>query len=112
MAEECDYICADCEARLLKNIKNLRSLANHLWVGKVPWSYAEKMRVAKVCHNQCEVHVTSGQGKLSANVVMFADPTVKVYNTLPSTKDELSEEGISGGHKPQPMVFLFFIFYF
>ncbi|KAJ7884595.1 hypothetical protein B0H14DRAFT_2339086, partial [Mycena olivaceomarginata] len=74
MAEECDYICADCEARQLKNIKPLCSLANHLWVGKVPWSYAEKMLVAKVRHNQCVVRVTSGQGKLSANVIMFADP--------------------------------------
>ncbi|KAJ7301693.1 hypothetical protein DFH08DRAFT_616328, partial [Mycena albidolilacea] len=91
MAEECDYICADCEAQLLKNIKPLRSLANHLWVGKVPWSYAEKMLVAKVRHSPCVVRVTSGQGKLSANVIMLADPTVKVYNTLPPTKDELSE---------------------
>jgi hypothetical protein len=50
MAEESDYVCTDCEARLLKNIKHLRSPTNHLWVGKVPWSYAEKKLVAKVCH--------------------------------------------------------------
>ncbi|KAJ7865750.1 hypothetical protein B0H14DRAFT_2347813 [Mycena olivaceomarginata] len=96
MAEECDYVCADCEARLLKNIKPLRSLANHLWVGKVLWqlkdlSYAEKMLVAKVRHNRCVVRVASGRGKLSSNAIMFANPTVKVYNTLPPTKDELSE---------------------
>ncbi|KAJ7318323.1 hypothetical protein DFH08DRAFT_714791 [Mycena albidolilacea] len=66
IAEECDYVCADCEARLLKNIKPLRSLAN-----------AEKMLVAKVHH------IASGQGKLSANVIMFTDPTVKVYNIIP-----------------------------
>jgi hypothetical protein len=65
MAEECDYVCTDCEARLLKNIKPLRSLANHLWVGKVLWqlkdlSYAEKMLVAKVRHHRSVVRVASG----------------------------------------------------
>ncbi|KAJ7788979.1 hypothetical protein B0H14DRAFT_2397881, partial [Mycena olivaceomarginata] len=96
MAEDCDHVCADCEARLLKNIKPLQSLANHLWVGKVPWqlkdlSHAEKMLVAKVRHNRCVIRVASGRGKLSANAIMFANPTVKVYNILPPTKDELSE---------------------
>ncbi|KAJ7883833.1 hypothetical protein B0H14DRAFT_3082409 [Mycena olivaceomarginata] len=96
MADECDHVCADCEARLLKNIKPLHSLANHIWVGKVPWqlkdlSYAEKMLVAKVCHNRCVIRVASGRGKLSANAIMFANPTMKVYNILPPTRDELSE---------------------
>ncbi|KAJ7893675.1 hypothetical protein B0H14DRAFT_2334712, partial [Mycena olivaceomarginata] len=96
LADECDHVCADCEARLLNNLRPLRSLANHLWVGKVPWqlqdlSYAEKMLVAKVRHNRCVVRVASGRGKLSANAIMFANPTMKVYNILPPTKDELSE---------------------
>ncbi|KAJ7892102.1 hypothetical protein B0H14DRAFT_2335499, partial [Mycena olivaceomarginata] len=89
MAEECDYVCADCETRLFE-------ILNLCTVGKVPWqlknlSYAEKMLVAKVRRNRCVIRVTSGRGKLSALAIMFANPTVKVYNILPPTKDELSE---------------------
>ncbi|KAJ7652965.1 hypothetical protein B0H14DRAFT_2659493, partial [Mycena olivaceomarginata] len=47
MADDCDHVCANCEAQLRKNIRPLHSHANHIWVGKVPWqlkdsSYAEK----------------------------------------------------------------------
>ncbi|KAJ6449107.1 hypothetical protein C8R45DRAFT_755637, partial [Mycena sanguinolenta] len=96
LASECDHVCADCEARLLQNIMPLRSLANHLWIGNVPWqlkdlSYAEKMLIAHIRHNRCLVRVASCQGKFSANAMMFANPIVKVYNILPPTKDELSE---------------------
>lgn len=76
MDEEYDHVCADCETRLLKNIKPLRSLANHIWVGKVPWqlkdsSYAEKMLVAKVRRNRYVIRVASGPGKLSAASDIF-----------------------------------------
>ncbi|KAJ7819597.1 hypothetical protein B0H14DRAFT_2372436, partial [Mycena olivaceomarginata] len=85
MANDCDHVCTDCEARLLP----LRSLTNHIWVGKVPWqlkdlSYAEKMWVARIRHNRCVIRVASGRGKLSANAIMFANHTVKVYNIFRS----------------------------
>ncbi|KAJ6543523.1 hypothetical protein DFH09DRAFT_928514 [Mycena vulgaris] len=74
----------------------LTSLANQIGIGKIPWqlqdlSYAEKISVTKVRH-KCVVHVTSGRGKLSVNVIMFANPTIKVYNNiLPPSRDELTE---------------------
>ncbi|KAJ7836788.1 hypothetical protein B0H14DRAFT_2261687, partial [Mycena olivaceomarginata] len=73
MADYCDHVCA---LNFSKNIRPLRSLANHIWVSKVPWqlkgfSYAEKMLVARVDHNRCVIRVPSGRGKLSANAIMF-----------------------------------------
>ncbi|KAJ6622054.1 hypothetical protein B0H10DRAFT_1788658, partial [Mycena sp. CBHHK59/15] len=81
------------------------SLANHMWIGRVPWqlkdlSYAEWMLIAKVRHNRCVVRVASGRGKLSANAIMFANPTVKVYNILPPSRDELSEVLVFGFLSP------------
>ncbi|KAJ6609910.1 hypothetical protein B0H10DRAFT_2166208 [Mycena sp. CBHHK59/15] len=84
LAEDCDSICP------------LRSLANHIWIGHVPWqlkdlSFAEKMLITRVRHNRCVVRVASRRGKMSANAIMFATPVVKVYNILLRTRDELSE---------------------
>ncbi|KAJ7201449.1 hypothetical protein C8J57DRAFT_971073, partial [Mycena rebaudengoi] len=69
---------------------------NNLWVGNVPWqlkdlSFAERMLIAKVRHNRCVIRVNSGRGKLSANAIFFANPTVQVYNILPPSSDEISE---------------------
>ncbi|KAJ6538199.1 hypothetical protein DFH09DRAFT_1090792 [Mycena vulgaris] len=74
----------------------LTSLADHIWIEKIPWqmqdlSYIEKILVAKVRHDRCVARVASGRGKMSANVIMFANPTIKVYNILPPSRDELSE---------------------
>ncbi|KAJ7476501.1 hypothetical protein FB451DRAFT_1033290, partial [Mycena latifolia] len=105
MDDECKHMCVDCEARLLRKLLPLKSLANRIWVGKVPWqlqdlSYAEKMLIAKVRHNRCVVRVASGRGKLSANAIMFANPTVKIYNVLPPTRDELLAFVFLGPTKP------------
>jgi hypothetical protein len=43
-----------------------------------------KMLAAKVRHNRCVIRVASGRGKLSKNAIMFANPTVKVYNIFQS----------------------------
>ncbi|KAJ6478663.1 hypothetical protein DFH09DRAFT_856964, partial [Mycena vulgaris] len=74
MLEECGHVCADCEARFLKKIMPLASLANHICKGNIPWqlqdlSYAEKILVAKVRHNQSVVRIVSGRGKLRANAI-------------------------------------------
>ncbi|KAJ7917962.1 hypothetical protein B0H13DRAFT_1465418, partial [Mycena leptocephala] len=85
LADSCDSACVDCEDRLLKGLVPVKSLANHIWIGKVPWalrdlSFAEKMLIATVRHNRCVVRVASGRGKMCANAIMFATPIVKVYN--------------------------------
>ncbi|KAJ7817073.1 hypothetical protein B0H13DRAFT_1662968 [Mycena leptocephala] len=96
LAHGCGSICVDCEARLRTNIVPLFSLANKLWIGKVPWqlrnlSFAEKVLIVKVRQNRCVVRVPSGKGKMSANAIMFSAPVVKVYNILPPSLDEICE---------------------
>ncbi|KAJ6623834.1 hypothetical protein B0H10DRAFT_772277 [Mycena sp. CBHHK59/15] len=49
------------------------------------------MMIAKVRHNRCVVRVASGRGKLSANAIMFENPTRQVYDILPPSQTELSE---------------------
>ncbi|KAJ7301295.1 hypothetical protein DFH08DRAFT_656906, partial [Mycena albidolilacea] len=96
LAKGCTHACTDCEAKLILGVTPTHSLANHLWIGEVPWqlkdlSWAEKMMIAKVRHNRCVIRVASGRGKLVANAIMFATPVKKVYQTLPLATDELSE---------------------
>ncbi|KAJ7435552.1 hypothetical protein FB451DRAFT_1344754 [Mycena latifolia] len=96
LADDCDKVCTDCEDRLLKGRLPLHSLANHFWIGRVPWqlrdlSFAEKMLICKVRHNRCVVRVASGRGKLSANAIMFSTPVVQIYEALPLSRDQLSE---------------------
>jgi hypothetical protein len=96
LAEGCDQVCIECEAKLITGVTPTHSLANHLWIGEVPWqlkdlTWAEKMMITKVRHNRCVVRVASGRGKLVANAIMYATPIRKVYNTLLISRDELSE---------------------
>jgi hypothetical protein len=72
------------------------SLANGLWLGKVPkelsdLSYTEQLLIARVRHNRCIVRVSSGMHKMRANAITFANPTPKIYNILPPPIDELDE---------------------
>ncbi|KAJ7083513.1 hypothetical protein C8R43DRAFT_909503, partial [Mycena crocata] len=96
LLDNCNSVCADCEARMRSRVLPLFSLANHIWIGQVPWqlqdlSFAEKMLIAKVRHNRCVIRVASGRGKMSANAIMFSSPVVKVYHILPPSKDDISE---------------------
>ena len=88
---DCSHICKTCQSTLKKNKRPLKSLANHLWIGKVPealqgLTYAEKMLIARVRHNRCLVRVSSGRAKMIANAIMFTNPTVKVYKMLPPSR--------------------------
>jgi DNA-directed RNA polymerase subunit RPC12/RpoP len=96
LAKGCEGVCTECESKLLARVRPPRSLANHLWIGELPWQLkgltsAEKMMVTKVWHNRCVVRVASGRGKLVANAIMFATPIRRVYSVLPPSRDELSE---------------------
>ena len=93
---DCSHICVSCLGALEKGKRPLRSLANFLWIGKIPQAlqgltYAEQMLIARVRHNRCLVRVSSGRAKMIANAIMFTNPTVKVYKVLPPTREELSE---------------------
>ncbi|KAJ7900823.1 hypothetical protein B0H13DRAFT_1550350, partial [Mycena leptocephala] len=74
LADGCDSVCVDCEARLLRGTIPLKSLANNIWIGAVPWQlrglcFAEKILISKVRHTRCVVRVASGRGKMSASTV-------------------------------------------
>ncbi|KAJ6575848.1 hypothetical protein B0H10DRAFT_1837552, partial [Mycena sp. CBHHK59/15] len=65
---------------------------NHNWVAVVPpqlkgLTYAEGVIIARVQHYRCVIRVNSGR----ANAIMFAQPVLKVYLKLPSSRDEISE---------------------
>jgi hypothetical protein len=51
LADGCDQICIDCEAKLIAGGTPTHSLANQLWIGEFPWqlkdlTWAEKMMIA------------------------------------------------------------------
>ncbi|KAJ6474261.1 hypothetical protein C8R45DRAFT_768417, partial [Mycena sanguinolenta] len=91
-----EHVCVDCESSLLRNIVPTHALANHLWIGQVPWQlrdlkFAEQILIAKVRHNRCVVRVASGRGKMMANTIMFPSPIAKVYHTLPLSRTEVND---------------------
>ncbi|HEY4831131.1 MAG TPA: helitron helicase-like domain-containing protein, partial [Waddliaceae bacterium] len=96
LADNCQHICLTCDFYLKKNIKPPQSLANSFWIGSVPpvlknLTFAEKMLIARIRHNKCLVRVSSGRAKMTANVIMFSNPTVKVYQVLPPTRKDINE---------------------
>jgi hypothetical protein len=73
-----------------------QALANGFWLGSVPdelkdLTFAEKMMIARVRHNRAVVRVSSGRAKMTANVIMFSNPTLSVYRMLPPSRDEMRE---------------------
>lgn len=92
----CDHVCQECMSTLAAGRLPLKSLANNLWIGSIPeqlrdLTYAERVLIARVRHNRCVVRVASGRGRLSANAIMFSNPTATVWRMLPPSVDELSE---------------------
>ncbi|KZT18052.1 hypothetical protein NEOLEDRAFT_1025751, partial [Neolentinus lepideus HHB14362 ss-1] len=96
LAHGCQHVCPECSVSLHKGEAPLHALANGLWLGKVPsalknLTLAEKMLAARVCHNHCVVRVASGGMKMHANAIMFANPTHKIYHTLPPPRSEMDD---------------------
>ena len=96
LADGCDHICRTCHSYLKKDKMPPESLANSFWIGSIPLvlqnlTFAEKMLISRIRHNKCLVRVSSGRAKMTANVIMFSNPTVKVYHTLPPSRRDISE---------------------
>ena len=92
----CKHICNNCESVMIKGKVPKLSLANGLWLGDVPeelsnLTFSERMLVARVRHNRCVMRVSSGRAKMVANAIMFANPTVTVYHSLPPSQKEMDE---------------------
>ena len=94
---DCRHACKQCLDSLKKGKMPKMSLANGLWIGKVPkelqdLKYAETLLIARVRHNQCIVKVkASGRYKMRANAIVFENPIPKVYNVLPPPREELEQ---------------------
>jgi Helitron helicase-like domain at N-terminus len=96
LLENLDNICFKCFKSISNRKRPVLSLANGLWIGNIPTelsnlSYAEQLLIARVRHNRCIVRVSSGMHKMTANAIMFANPTPKIYNILPPPVEELDE---------------------
>jgi hypothetical protein len=92
----CSQICSECASSLEKGKIPRYALANNLWIGDIPHelqglSFAETMMIARIRHNKCLVRVSSGWSKMTSNVIMYSNPTVKVYHALPPPKEELDD---------------------
>ncbi|KAH6891703.1 hypothetical protein BKA70DRAFT_1119629, partial [Coprinopsis sp. MPI-PUGE-AT-0042] len=77
-------VCSACRLYLKAGKIPKISLANGLWLGRVPdvlssLTFAEKMMIARVRHNRCLMRVSSGRMKMVANAIVFGNPTVKIY---------------------------------
>lgn len=96
LAENCNHVCLTCQSFFKKGKMPPDSLANSFWIGSIPsvlqnLTFAEKMLISKIRHNKCLVRVSSGRAKMTANIIMFSNPTVKVYHALPPSRREISE---------------------
>ena len=94
--ERCKYVCSTCYLSLKKNRIPKHALANGLWMGSVPkelqgLTFSERMMIARVRHNRCIIRVSSGRAKMVANVIMHSSPVLKVYHTLPPSREEMNE---------------------
>ncbi|KAJ7109038.1 hypothetical protein C8R43DRAFT_905040 [Mycena crocata] len=96
LADDCKHICVDCEICLTNGIIPRTALVRHNWIGKVPdqlrgLTYAEGIMIARVRHNRCVVRVNSGRVRMSANAIMFSQPVLSIFNSLPPSRDEMNE---------------------
>ena len=96
LAPGCDSVCSACIISLKKRKVPKMALANGLWIGEVPnvlqdLTFAEQILISRIRHNRCLMRVSSGRAMMTENVIMFANPTVKVYHALPPSLEELDE---------------------
>lgn len=94
--DACHHICVECELSLGNNNMPINALANGIWIGAIPeqlrdLTFAECLLIAKIRHNRCLIRVSSGRAKMTANVVMFANPILKIYKVLPPSREDLEE---------------------
>jgi hypothetical protein len=96
LATGCSLVCPDCCRALFSGKKPVLSLSNGLWIGEIPTifrdlTFAEKLIISKIRHNRCLVKVSSGRCKMIANIVMYSNPTIAVYDILPPPRSDLQE---------------------
>ncbi|PPQ73348.1 hypothetical protein CVT24_012186 [Panaeolus cyanescens] len=96
LANGLDKICTSCKKCLVGGSRPRLALANGLWLGEIPdvlkgLTVAEQSLITRVRQSRCIVRVSNGHAKMIANVIAFEQPTLKIYNKLPITRQELDE---------------------
>lgn len=91
-------VCTSCWNVLKQKHVPSGSLANGLWIGDVPpelqaLNFVEKLLVARYRHSVCIVKlgVRNEQRRYHGNVIVFAQPVAKLYQTLPPPREDLDE---------------------
>lgn len=89
-------VCVGCHDSLLRGVRPKMALANHLWLGEIPeclkdLTLGEMALISRVRHNRCVVRVARGHTKMIANVISFEHPTMKIYDSLPMSPEDLDE---------------------
>jgi len=92
----CTMVCDSCCGCIRNGKIPKLSLANGLWIGDIPpqlkcLNFLEKLLIARIWHTCAYVKVASGMRKMTANVVAFQSPILKVYKILPPPHDDLNE---------------------
>ena len=92
----CHSICISCKDKVRQRKMPKFALARGLWLGEIPdelqqLSFAEKLLIGRVRHNQCVVRVAKGMHKMIANAVAFEHPMQKIYTVLPPPIEEMDE---------------------
>ena len=106
----CNRICNTCRVSICNGKIPCISLANNLWIGKVPEDLSslknvEKMLISRVRHTCAYVKVASGMQKMKANIIAFESPVPKIYSILPAPRNDLDDVLailFTGPKKPTP----------
>ncbi|KAI0361480.1 hypothetical protein OH77DRAFT_1365127, partial [Trametes cingulata] len=69
---------------------------NGRWLGECPpvlrdLTYAEQLLIARNRHSFCVAQVSQGQRYMTANVIIFGQPVIKMYKTLPPPRADIEE---------------------
>ena len=96
MDTSCEYICTDCEHKVRCRKMPKFALVRGLWLGEIPeelqqLSFAEKLLIGRIRHNQYVIHVAKGMHKMIANAVIFEHPIQEIYPVLPPPIEEIDE---------------------
>ncbi|KAI9064615.1 hypothetical protein FKP32DRAFT_1569450, partial [Trametes sanguinea] len=89
-------VCRQCRGPFLAGRLPRLALANGRWLGACPvelqnLTYVEQMLIARNRHSFCVAQVAQGQRFMSANVVIFGQPVVKMYDILPPARKDIEE---------------------
>jgi hypothetical protein len=93
---KCQQICHSCKETIMQGTLPKFSLAQGLWLGKVPdelqnLSFVEQLLIDRVRHNWCIVKVAKGMHKMIVNAVVFEHPMQNIYIVFISLRSRMQQ---------------------